>query len=260
MIHRSRILPWAVFLSIVAHAAVFAGISVKARREARLTEIIHRIQLIEETCPERSRREGGTEQIKQKEPAKPKPRRKRTQPRRKVVRKRPRPVLTRTAVVRRQVALAAPVKMEKPIEREEVAAPSAPAEAESDEYKSRQVASLAGGGSMLSLGTGRPATGRTNTDWKKAYRRKIYSKIRRAKKYPYAARRAHMEGRVVISFTVSSSGRLASVKIVKNSPFAVLNSDAPAWVRRAAPFPPFPPEADSSSMTFTYGLTYDLKD
>ena len=106
-----------------------------------------------------------------------------------------------------------------------------------------------------------PASGadpKARSDWKKAYRRKVYSRIASAKKYPYSARRAGMEGRVVVHFTISRDGNLLSVSLVKPCEYPLLNSDALDWVRRAAPFPPFPLEADESSMSFTYGLRYDL--
>ncbi len=96
-------------------------------------------------------------------------------------------------------------------------------------------------------------------DWKKSYKRKVYSRIQRAKRYPYAARRDGIEGRVVVKFTINRSGRVSSVRVVKGTPHSILNSDAVAWVKRAAPFPPFPSGAEELSLSLSYGLRYDLK-
>lgn len=96
------------------------------------------------------------------------------------------------------------------------------------------------------------------SDWKKSYRRRVYSRIASAKRYPYSARRAGMEGKVVVRFTISREGELISVSVVQPCEYSLLNSDALEWVRRAAPFPPFPPEAEESSMSFTYSLRYEL--
>jgi protein TonB len=96
------------------------------------------------------------------------------------------------------------------------------------------------------------------SDWKKSYRRKVYSRIASAKRYPYSARRAGMEGKVVVRFTISRDGELISVSVVQPCEYSLLNSDALEWVRRAAPFPPFPAEAEESSMSFTYSLRYEL--
>ena len=108
-------------------------------------------------------------------------------------------------------------------------------------------------------GGGGHGSGIRNTeDWRVSYRKKVYARIQGAKQYPYSARRAGMEGRVVVRFTIGRNGELKSVSVVTPCPYPMLNSDALAWVQRACPFPAFPSEALESNMVFTYGLRYEL--
>ena len=99
---------------------------------------------------------------------------------------------------------------------------------------------------------------RAASDWKADYRKKVFARIQRAKQYPYAARRAGMEGRVVVKFIISRTGAISALSVVTPSSYPILNSDALDWVQRACPFPPFPADAEESSMAFTYGLRYEL--
>lgn len=96
------------------------------------------------------------------------------------------------------------------------------------------------------------------SDWKAEYKRKVFSRIQSVKQYPYAARRAGMEGRVVVKFTITRAGAVSGLSVVTPSPYPILNSDALEWVQRACPFPPFPAEAEESTIVFTYGLRYEL--
>jgi periplasmic protein TonB len=53
------------------------------------------------------------------------------------------------------------------------------------------------------------------------------------------------------SFTVTRSGQVAGVRIVRSSGVSALDAEALAMVRRASPFPPFPPEMKEGSKTYT---------
>jgi|GEM_PF-2484327 len=96
------------------------------------------------------------------------------------------------------------------------------------------------------------------SDWKAEYKKKVFARIQSAKQYPYVARRAGMEGRVVVKFTITRAGTVASLRVIAPCAYPILNSDALEWVQRASPFPPFPPDADETSLSFTYGLRYEL--
>lgn len=88
------------------------------------------------------------------------------------------------------------------------------------------------------------------------YPGKIVSKLRRALRYPAAAKRQRLRGEVHVAFTVSGSGSVSSVRVVRSSGAAVLDQAAVETVRRAAPFPPIPAEAGRSNWPFTVPLAF----
>jgi protein TonB len=59
--------------------------------------------------------------------------------------------------------------------------------------------------------------------------------------YPGSARRNHLEGTVVVEFTVDSSGALTSVKLQKSSGHPVLDEAAVAVIKQRWRFPPGSP-------------------
>jgi protein TonB len=54
-----------------------------------------------------------------------------------------------------------------------------------------------------------------------------------------------------VSFVVRSDGDVSSVRLVRSSGSPDLDKTAVAIIRRAAPFPPIPPEADRATWAFT---------
>ncbi|MBF0342643.1 MAG: TonB family protein [Nitrospirae bacterium] len=55
--------------------------------------------------------------------------------------------------------------------------------------------------------------------------------------YPYMARKMGWSGKVTISFVVTGSGEVDSVKVVESSGFPVLDSSAIETIKKTAPFP-----------------------
>jgi len=88
------------------------------------------------------------------------------------------------------------------------------------------------------------------------YPGKIVSKLRRALRYPAAARSQGLRGEVQVSFTVSASGGVGGIRVVSSSGSPVLDKAAVETVRRAAPFPPIPDGAGRSSWPFTVPLAF----
>jgi len=68
----------------------------------------------------------------------------------------------------------------------------------------------------------------------------VMKKLRSTKKD-----RLGTEGRVVVGFGIAANGALASVQVVRSSGNATLDAAAIAYVKRAAPFPPPPPGAET---------------
>lgn len=105
-----------------------------------------------------------------------------------------------------------------------------------------------------------PDSNRSGNVWIKSYSARVKSIIARRKVYPASARLTGIEGRVVIRLTISSSGSLLKVSVVKSSSYPVLDNAALQAVRSAAPFPKFPSVAGRRSLTLgPLSLRYTLK-
>ncbi|WP_170984563.1 TonB family protein [Rhodoligotrophos defluvii] len=88
------------------------------------------------------------------------------------------------------------------------------------------------------------------------YAGRIVAHLQRHKHYPEAAARNGTTGVATLTFSIASNGRLTSVRLRGSSGAAILDQAALDTVRRASPFPPIPPEAGVSAMTFTVPLRY----
>ncbi len=64
--------------------------------------------------------------------------------------------------------------------------------------------------------------------------------IEKQRRYPALAKNRGIEGAVYINFTVMADGKAEDIRIIRPSNFEILDREALATVRRAAPFPPFP--------------------
>lgn len=83
------------------------------------------------------------------------------------------------------------------------------------------------------------------------YPGKVQSKIRRSVRVPSAFRREKASLSVRVRLTIGSSGQLSSVAVARSSGVGELDQAVVDGVRRAAPFPPLPPEWGKPSWTFT---------
>jgi len=86
------------------------------------------------------------------------------------------------------------------------------------------------------------------------YPGKVAARLRRASRGISGSGRSRAAGDVRVTFTVTASGGLAGVRIASSSGSPDLDKAALAIVRRAAPFPPIPPEAGRQSWAFTLPL------
>ncbi|MGN6534427.1 MAG: TonB family protein [Mesorhizobium sp.] len=117
----------------------------------------------------------------------------------------------------------------------------------------RGVASGEAGGSRTEAGKGgtRSVAGNAAVS---NYPGKVAARLRRASRGISGSARARARSDVRVSFTVTASGGLAGLSIASSSGAPELDKTALAIVRRAAPFPPIPPEAGRSSWAFTLPL------
>jgi protein TonB len=91
------------------------------------------------------------------------------------------------------------------------------------------------------------------------YQGTIRLMIDRQKEYPYQARRQEQEGKVEIHFVLSRQGHLVGEPALsRKSRYERLNASALEAVKRAAPYPPFPPEVPAEELNFSVTLTFSL--
>lgn len=86
------------------------------------------------------------------------------------------------------------------------------------------------------------------------YPGQVQRALRRALRFPKGAGSAR--GEVQVTFVVSSSGAASQIAVSQSSGHAVLDKEAIATVKRAAPFPPIPAAAGRNSWTFTMPLAF----
>jgi protein TonB len=91
------------------------------------------------------------------------------------------------------------------------------------------------------------------------YQGMIRLMIDRKKEYPYQARRQEQEGKVEIRFVLSRQGTLiGEPELEKKSRYERLNASALEAVKKAAPYPPFPPEVPAEELNFSVTLSFSL--
>lgn len=91
---------------------------------------------------------------------------------------------------------------------------------------------------------------------KAAYARRLVSHVERYKRYPRAAARRNIAGAAGVSITIDRQGRLAGARLSKSSGHAVLDEEALAVARRAAPYPAPPEGAGGQTLTFSVTLRF----
>jgi periplasmic protein TonB len=113
-----------------------------------------------------------------------------------------------------------------------------------NESRSRAPAAAASGG-----------VGRGRSDADTNYRGLVSAHLARHKRFPPEARSRGDQGSAVVTFALSGSGGVTSVRLTRPSGFASLDGEATAMVRRASPFPPPP---DGRPVSFTVPVSFRL--
>lgn len=111
------------------------------------------------------------------------------------------------------------------------------------------------GKSQQATRAGSVASAAASSGDKEAYGRKVNSHVQRYKRYPDAAARGGMKGAVKVSISIGGSGNLASARVTASSGYPVLDGEALATVRRAAPYPK-PPAGFAGTARFSLTLRY----
>ncbi len=84
----------------------------------------------------------------------------------------------------------------------------------------------------------------------------MFHRIAAQTHYPEAARERAPHGVAVVSFSINASGQVVGASVSRSAGDPILDADALATVRRAAPFPPPPAGAPQS---FAAPLSYRVQ-
>ncbi len=86
-----------------------------------------------------------------------------------------------------------------------------------------------------------------------AYKGLVYGRFSRNPEISERARRQHLKGQVVVTFSIDDAGKISTLEVLQSSGNAVVDALGLDLIRAAAPFPPPPPEAQHS---FTPALAF----
>ena len=92
----------------------------------------------------------------------------------------------------------------------------------------------------------------------RSYAAKIRSWLYAHKIYPRRARMRREEGQVQVRFVLSRAGMLLESAVIRGSGNEVLDEEAEAMLRRAAPYPPAPAELSGERIEFTAPILFTL--
>ena len=111
-----------------------------------------------------------------------------------------------------------------------------------------------GSGTSSGMGNGDGGQELARTKYLSEHFAYIRNKILRNVSYPDPARRKGWQGKVLLSFVITSDGSVRALKVIKSSGFIILDKSAIDTVRDTAPFPKPPGEAQ-----FVIPITYNLE-
>ena len=90
------------------------------------------------------------------------------------------------------------------------------------------------------------------------YLARVQDWLRRYNRYPDAARRAGLQGRVAVTFVIDRWGRVLSFSVLRGSGQPVLDAAARDLLRRASPLPPMPRAIGRRVRTMRLGYTVEF--
>jgi protein TonB len=91
-----------------------------------------------------------------------------------------------------------------------------------------------------------------------SYNQIVAAHLQRFKQYPAASKAAGEQGTSRLSFSLGRGGQVLGSRLAGSSGHAALDGETLAMVRRAQPFPAFPPEMKQASMSFTVPVRFSI--
>jgi protein TonB len=92
-----------------------------------------------------------------------------------------------------------------------------------------------------------------------SYKQMVAAHLQRFKQYPPGAKAAGQQGTARVSFTLGRGGQVLSAGLGGSSGHSALDAETLAMVRRAQPFPPFPPDVKQGSMSFAAPVAFYIR-
>ena len=92
-----------------------------------------------------------------------------------------------------------------------------------------------------------------------SYNQIVAAHLQRFKQYPSEAKAAGQQGIARLSFSLGRGGQVLSSRLAGSSGHAALDGETLAMVRRAQPFPSFPPEMKQGSMGFNVPVQFSIR-
>jgi protein TonB len=90
------------------------------------------------------------------------------------------------------------------------------------------------------------------------WKSRLVAQIERHKRYPAAAEARGEQGTAQVAFSVDRHGGVHGAHLVRSTGSTLLDSDALAWLARAAPLPPPPPEVSGALIPIVVPLRYRM--
>jgi protein TonB len=90
------------------------------------------------------------------------------------------------------------------------------------------------------------------------WKARLVAQIERHKRYPATAESRGEQGTAQVAFSVDRHGGVHGAHLVRSTGSLALDSDALAWLARAAPLPPPPPEVSGALIPIVVPLRYRL--
>jgi protein TonB len=92
-----------------------------------------------------------------------------------------------------------------------------------------------------------------------SYRQLVAAHLQRFKQYPPGAKAAGQQGVARVSFTLGRDGQVTASGLSGSSGHAALDAETVAMVRRAQPFPTFPPDVKQASLSFSAPVQFSIR-
>jgi periplasmic protein TonB len=92
-----------------------------------------------------------------------------------------------------------------------------------------------------------------------SYQALVLAHLQRHRVYPPEARDRSITGVAAVRFALASNGSVISAGLARSSGESILDSAAVDMVRRASPFPPFPPGMGRARLDFAAPIRFDLR-